>query len=1291
MPKNLQDVLRGAGAAGGIKGDWDVTPVVGAFSVVDSYRATYDPITKIATADWSGIVSPSAGIPNFAVVRTDMQFGAMALNDIKKLPLVVTQDMVSTSGVVQLAAMFLPSSTGTAEQAATLLYNLLTGGQPLPLGTVYTVGMNQGTGLGGASLANLATDSAPSGNQLSANSGTPGMFDMSQLNAGDTITTFMALRPETTPGDGNTLTLATAIFDSTGDLIALGEMQSTTGNPVIPSTMTLYIVLVGVSLDGVTVPAASLGIDFDAGPNTATMSQLDYLSGSLTYTQGDWDLVYNAPAEGLINLIQATFPVGTRKNDQYRARVTAPYTSGSPYGTLVTDGAIVVVDNVTSGQEAITANVDTTLLEERIVQLDVTAQLSAKDALIAEAGRRSGVAVFYVKSPDPFVPDPPEGVGTYTTFEAAYLAAIALPTYIRKVIIIDDRSMGLSQSISVRSTPDPKYYLAGNNIELTTMRAWALRSGDTRDINFTVYSPQVQVYAQLDALHLNGGAWRIFGDISTASNPNPFSLGTNPSQAVTTPNGTRRALELGDNTKVFLSPLSFNYQFWSESSAATPFTTGRNCHIEIWPDVSATSNPLATNTWGLMYMYDGYNSTPGQMPGLDGPVYIRMGEDSSFKFEIGAPSGGIAAAPFHILTPARHGTIDFGEIFAVCTHTVEAVDETAVSALIAPVSTRVTNLERITAQSPNITIITSKADLVAAAYTNGGGGYSDGGGNTVYDFEGGQTFILTTNITLEANEYIVQLGGAEPTRFIGVSTGSPVGISSLGVGGWLLCSSGSKAVFENMTVGSGSIGDRIFRANSGFANNDIRFKNVKLLGDHAATLLDWIPSGTSGGGAITYDDCRLELNTANAKTLMPSSIDNRVRFNRCYFVDNTLSSVSTAQPIFDFGGITIAASGQVIFDKCEVSTATGGGSTPRRLLSPCADSLNLPVIITNPAGIVVDTCRTTLHGTTWIGGSAVADLMSVPANFVYHDAWKPVEKINGKKVINVYTADDWPTTSGGSAIVLPGDTIFRIHGFIEVPGVRTFMSPGTEIEGNGKTILDTQLRFGVAGHTPAVGNDGYLISTGDNFALRNLVIVDYAASSGRGGITIHPYSANAGAGAPAHWRHGKPIVIDDVVFAFYIPSLYTDNAPIRVRPSIGSSYVPDIELGNVFTDDQPTYTIDIDDIAGVNMVGTLTIRNRKGALPDTPYKRPQVVFGDKYWLGNVIVRDNDLVEPPITISATGVAALTGTNKVVAFNNRGVTSAGIYNNAVATYVDGILISDATLMLAQGNLFGAPNSP
>lgn len=88
MAKNLSTIIKGRSAVAGgsgIKGTWNCTPVVGDdYVAVDSYNASFDPITKKFTTDFTN-VTVNQGVPVVGVVKTDLTFGALAPGQAKRL------------------------------------------------------------------------------------------------------------------------------------------------------------------------------------------------------------------------------------------------------------------------------------------------------------------------------------------------------------------------------------------------------------------------------------------------------------------------------------------------------------------------------------------------------------------------------------------------------------------------------------------------------------------------------------------------------------------------------------------------------------------------------------------------------------------------------------------------------------------------------------------------------------------------------------------------------------------------------------------------------------------------------------------------------------------------------------------------------------------------------------------------------------------------------------------------------------------------------------------------------
>lgn len=1263
MPKNLLDVLKGTlGCGAGIKGDWDCTPTVGAdFAIVDSFRATYNAETKVATADWSGISTVAPGTPYVGMLKTDLTLGSISLNEVKKLSLQITADLADPTVFVYVGAFFLDSNAYSAETAATMLFNLVANTTPLPKPYMYLIGTTNavtGDGIGVLSEITAVTDGYPSGSTAATYAAFASTVDLSAAGAGDNITMFLSRTGASLPENGEAINIAPALFDSTGTMLSVGQMQELPGNPVLNSGMTLYIGLLTATQSGTVLPPASIGVDITAGPNTATLSGITFTSGSLGFTQGDWDMVYATPATGFVPVIQAIFPLGAKKNDQFRVKIQPPATQGTPYGTVVTPEAVVVVDNVNPGQEAFRVMVDSANMEARLAQLDFSTQIGALTALVDEAGRRAGEMVFYVRSTDPGV-EPLVGPGVYDSFELAYEAAILQPKHIRKYIVMDDRSTDYRPTISFKTTGDGTWYLAANNIELSTVRAFdrIVDPGQVPSGEHPYYFNEVvDVRGRFDGLHFAGGAWAVAHG-RDYNNYDPFCVPSSPSADVETPSGMRHVLEMGDNTKVMLSPLSYNLNTWGESV----LHVGNNCTLMIFTDVSNAAmyaDPGVMQAFQYIYNYDGYHSTAGRVTGKSGMTTIYGGNNFSLYIGYGSPENGVASFPLTVRTPVRHDTINFGALTG-CSHIVEG----ASMATIQPLIDTATGLA-VDKGSTTLVYISNHAEFVGAS----GGSYINGS-DTVYTFnDTSKTYLVTGNILLSSTE-VMSVGNG--VRFVGTGPTSS-SIHGQRSNGWLLVQPGGANKFENLNIDIDGLG--IFYEDT--VDYDIIFNKCRLPQPGVYGNL-YIPIGA---GTVQYLDCTMPLNAYMINP--PLTINSKVRFERCVFDQTDSSYGSNIGAVFSLAGCTI--NGQLIFKDCQVNTTVYTTyDVKQTLLSVKSTSTGAIPIITNPAGIVIDNCtHNWVNGNTYNGGKLIlGDFRSIP-NFVFLDDDRMPLIERGKRVVPIYDSVDWPKPHLANQYVnLKPNTIYRVYGNIITSFVSHFLAQGTEVEGASGMDIDS-IQFGTS--TSVTGIVPF-IACGDNWAIRNIKIDSYATGLERIIIESSP-NPFAGSGQPAAWHDNKPVVIDNVEFVWQNSATFT-RWPIKFKGANGVTS-PSFEIGNLVVHDA-AHNCMVDN-GNPDAVKNLTIRNiTRGPLGGTK-RRPQITFLNAAWTGRVTVRDSELVEPPITITG-GAGVLVAANRVTAFHNRGVDAAGTYGQSLSSYVDGILMSDATLMLAQGNILGAPNSP
>lgn len=688
MAKNISDVLKGGGGSGaGIKGTWDVTPITSTtLSATDIVNLTWDSVTATATVDWSALPPAQNEVPVAGAAILSATVGELTIDQVKRLAIKGNANFFNVAQGAALMSFAVVPATMTAEQLRQFFINFVldVGGAPTTPIIQTLIQQIPGDGSGGLAMTSLSVDGGVQSAQSFAG------YLTEAFSSDHWATVFITRKQPGGAGTSTEINFVEAIFKADGTLVGFGNADNVNNNPVIPPNSKLAVAALYMPNNGVyetfgaqvnllDIPdTITLPVDFGTTPSAGQTS----FNG---VTQGDIDLIFSNPATDIASIGYPPFPAGTKKNDMWRARNTTPSVPSVPYGTLVQNDDIVVVDNVNPGNEAIRVDVMSTYLEQAL--LAPTAKAEEAMVKAGAAGLASGKATFFVRSTDSFLSNPLSltAPNVFSTFAAAYEAAIALPKHIHKTIIIDNRSVNVRQTISVYAPTgggSDVYYLAANNIQLSTTTHWQREARDKTELLSTDPGEQlvqtVLIKGLFDALHFDGGAFAVVG--SGVWN-NPTCVPISPSAPIGTPRGPRKALEIGDRTQLYLSPLAFLFDNWgyyfNSANPNNSLTIGKECSVLIYPDLSSASPVVSAGflVFGEhIYEIDvgsGHYDTgrlnyfPAAYSSPYYGIHIRLGENSDFIIADGTAYLGSAATGqpgFLVSAPVRHGDISFGTI-----------------------------------------------------------------------------------------------------------------------------------------------------------------------------------------------------------------------------------------------------------------------------------------------------------------------------------------------------------------------------------------------------------------------------------------------------------------------------------------------------------------------------------------------------------------------------------------------------------------------------------------------------
>ena len=1293
MSKNILQVIRGkAEGGGGIKGTWDCTPITGdEFQIVDSFQATYDPLTKVAAGDWTGL-TPTMGGVNFGVLKTDLALGNLAIGDVKKLMFSLTADILSPSEMTVGGLVFMPASFGSAAAAAAMLANMFATNGAAPTSFISSYGLSAALA-GGVKvlnqifLSNTSNPTGTGGGALSIGTG----IDLTGLAPEDAYGIFMSYG--TVPGETYQALAATPlIFDgATNKLVTIGQINAVAESPIIPTDMTLHIVLAAIPSQPGPIPPASIVVDMNVGPNAIVIDDIVLTTGSLNITQAEIDLFFTSPAQTPTPVIQAIFPLGTAVNDQYRIKIQSPAITGRPYGTLVTNNVIAIVDNIDAGQEKFRAFVDSDMLEARLAEFTPGTGEAVTVERVNEIERRISELVFYVRSPDPTWASQLTGQNAYDTFEQAYDAAVTQPLHLKKVIVFDDRSTSQRAETYFRSG-DQTYYLVANNISLSTIRGRCgtlnrdLLPGGDPNIS---YNDLTHLLGRFDGLHVEGGSFAVTRGTSNYAYYDPFCVNQSPSALVDTPSGPRKALEIGDNTFVMLFPTSFNLNYWVDDN----FIIGDRSGLAILLDYSETGRsnfpiPLDYN----LYQYDGYHSTPGRVNGWNDSydtLVVYLGENSAFSTPVGTANGGATATDFEVHTGIRHRGVNFGELVG-CTH-IEAIPDTS---------------------GPDPTL-----DLALTAISLHGG--ADSSMESYHVIQGWDELIAVLDAPVVDNDGIVTYTVYDGTFFITGFVGVPHRHRLMFEGViYIFGRHPGISGLAGINYGEPQAGDPIppFII-SETVNNDgtrLKFESIStggVLGAWDESLVETASvtyvtcslyatqSATMGANVdVTYENCRFDMPMDSTYGELPSislgDVYSNVRYIDCSFHDNTRLAEYKAEPIFDLTQVQVY--GRLLIKDCKVVTPSDDlNGTPKRHLASFRQPT--PIVgdngytyeawIHQTNGVIIEGCTKTWDDSTYNENRLYTGPYKVIPNLVILDNdHPPVQYHNGKPIVEVYRAMDLPQYHDDvGCVVYPANTVFRIHGRFMGIVQPSCLTGGTEIWG-ATSFNEDEL-------------DGTFYVLGYGNTIRDIRLW---------GIQVY---ANASYPAPGtvdvpYTNYQQPPAnrLDSILMSPENYATGVPEEPIRICAVDDLTAIPDLYLGMILLRDQPEYAIRVRG-AG-KFANNLYIENmdkRKASQHfDTNYERAVLSIDDgAYWTERLTIRNNELSQCPVTAGATTIMNLPSDARVVAHGNYQAdgngTSRLVGNTPFTHYIE---VSGGTyplvnsnldpIEIAGGNFLGAPNT-
>lgn len=340
-----------------------------------------------------------------------------------------------------------------------------------------------------------------------------------------------------------------------GTTYDITDATQITDNPVLPANTTLFYFIIGLDF-GQGYPVISIKPTLASGSPSYDVTGTTYGTAH-GGTNGTWATLFPNPITEPISTVvtHAVFPDTATEGRGLRAIVDPGYTDPyppMPYGIKVGHNTKCIVDNITLTNESFTplaSSQEIAVLTDQATQTQE--QLTALSLAVASAGRTEtmGEVVIFVRPPLGVVNEPviPAGPTVFDTFDLAYTYALTLPLYLKKRLVLDDRSTANYTGV-IRAAVDENspttfklYELLANNI---TISGYSTFSSTTHALP---YNPQVSLQIQCDGLRIEDLSLSVTQCVDSLGGTFPmFDLST----SVTAPNGvvTPDNLIIGKNS-----------------------------------------------------------------------------------------------------------------------------------------------------------------------------------------------------------------------------------------------------------------------------------------------------------------------------------------------------------------------------------------------------------------------------------------------------------------------------------------------------------------------------------------------------------------------------------------------------------------------------------------------------------------------------------------------------------------------------------------------------------------------
>lgn len=458
--RDIKQVLRGFIPGGEIK-EWDVTPTVTATPAVMTNEGIHNATFDGTLMHVDGLSSSNPTV--IATMKTALTMQALSDGDGYRYS-VRLADILS-DGALLFGIAILPSSMSAPDAAAELL-TAISGVPNTP--SIFSIVLRATNEKQSLLMGSVATDLVPSFSIGAAISVT------NSFVADTEYTEHLFIRKY-----NGKLYLAKELVDSDGITYNILGMTEIANNPVIADDLTVFIFAGSILFSGGVAPTHG---NFFIEPTCALAPLSTNVAGTAFQLQIGDQAVFDSYFPTIkqpvgTTVTQKTFPLGTRPLEQYKTKVVGQVgVPIAPYGITVSPDQILVVNNVDLGSESFTPLVDSATISDLLApvftqQTAMLQSIAEIGTLVQQTATDVNKALINAGEMIVFVKDNVDNTDlnsniTFNTLEAAYAYLITFPYFIKKRIVLDDRSGFLLAGNG------ETYNCAANNVVLSTYLAY---------------------------------------------------------------------------------------------------------------------------------------------------------------------------------------------------------------------------------------------------------------------------------------------------------------------------------------------------------------------------------------------------------------------------------------------------------------------------------------------------------------------------------------------------------------------------------------------------------------------------------------------------------------------------------------------------------------------------------------------------------------------------------------------------------------------------------------------------